>query len=107
VTATALQLSCDKEDLRPALVFTEAANVRVDGLETDMSEHADAAIVLEGTRSVLLTGSRIHSPGGTFLKLRGSKNMSVSVIGNDLSAIGTLCTGDDASVVFSAANRVK
>jgi polygalacturonase len=108
-TVSGLHLSYEREDVRPALVIDDASEVRLDGLEAATSQHAEAIIVLENVNTLLVSGSRASTPGSAFVKLVGTHNAAVSMIGNDLSMLRsvTVPAAPAPEVVFSASNRLK
>jgi hypothetical protein len=59
------------------------------------------AVVFDDVEDALVQGCRLPDPARTFLRVKGSK--AVSLIGNDLSRAGQAVDGEG---VFQAANRL-
>jgi hypothetical protein len=109
LTISGLHLSYDRDDVRPPLVLNDVKEIRIDGLDPSVSQHADAVMVLENVNTLLLSGSRVNAPGATLVKLSGGRNAAISIIGNDLTHVGSLSPTAQAvdAVIFSSGNRMK
>jgi polygalacturonase len=104
-----VQLTYEREDTRPALVLSDITDATLSGVNAMVSPRAEAAILLDNARGVLLTGSKLRTPTSNFIKLIGSDNRNISVIGNDLTNAARLLPTPEQQedVVYSACNRMK
>lgn len=83
-----VHLRTAKADLRHAVVFDDAENVAIDGLDAMFSPDAAAMVRLTQTRSALVRGSRPDAPGGVFLRLEGAATRGIALVANDLRGAG-------------------
>jgi polygalacturonase len=109
LTLSDVDLSYDHEDIRPALTFSDVADVKISGLTVMASPQAEAAMMLEKVSTVMISGSRIENPIENFIKLVGERSSGISVMGNDLVNVKRLCPPTEKldEIVFSTGNRMK
>ncbi|MCC6487837.1 MAG: glycoside hydrolase, partial [Candidatus Hydrogenedentes bacterium] len=78
-----IQLSTATPDLRPAVVCDDVHGLRIEALRAAVMPDAIAAVLLNNTSNVCITGSQA-AEGSTFLRLNGACER-VSLLGNDFS----------------------
>jgi len=106
LTLDNVRFGFDQPDRRTALVCDDVRNLTVSGLQAQLAESGGTVMFLKDTSRALIERCRApRNPSGAFLQLAGAST-AVSVIGNDLSAIGTPWLPQDAAVgrIFAAAN---
>ncbi len=101
-----LDMTCTTEDTRPAMLLSDVSGARLTEFNGSVSPKADAAIVLDNTNEFLMFGSFIKTNIPYLLKLTGDRNSGVSIIGNDLRNVGSVCTSETKKLVFEASNRI-
>ena len=72
----------DKPDSRHAVVFDDAADVVLDGLDAAWSPGAAALLRMTGVDGALVRGCRPQAAGGTFLKAEGATKR-IALLAND------------------------
>jgi polygalacturonase len=77
------QLAFEHEDLRPALVCEDAANVRVSDFA---APNSNPVIVLRDTRDAWLEANRAPEGNQVYLRLEGKQTENISIAANDLRA---------------------
>ncbi len=100
-----LDMVCTAEDARPALLLSDVSGARLMDFNGSVWPTAEAAIVLDNTREFLMSGSFIETKIPYLLKFMGDKNSGISIIGNDLRNVGSLCTSKSITGVFEASNH--
>ena len=104
-----VDLTFDREDIRPAVVLSDAADVRISGLSPMISAKAEEVILFDKVNSALISGSNVKTPALSFVKFSGERSAAISVIGNDLSNVKVLSVPSDEleGVLFTSSNRMK
>jgi polygalacturonase len=106
---TDVDLTYKKTDIRPALVLTDAEDVKISGLSAMAAPEAQSVIVLEKVTTLLLTGSNVKTRSDNLIRLTGERSTGISIIGNDLSNIKRLSVPAEISGgdIYSSSNRMK
>ena len=97
-------------DERPALICDDVEELELAGSKLACASEAEPAIHLSNVNNALLHGCRAMAGARTWLRLKGEQTGHVSVIGNDLAAVGrALDIGQEVAPkgVFLDANRVQ
>jgi polygalacturonase len=104
-----IDLTCERADVRPALQLSDVTDAKISGLSPMVSPQAEAAIVLNGVATLLLSSSNIKTPTDNLIKLTGEHNSGISVIGNDLTNVKRVCTPMEGlgAILFNSSNRMK
>ena len=84
---TNLQLQTTSPDLRHAMVFDDAEDVSIDGLDSGFSSGAAATLKFVDTRRAIVRGCRPAARTSLFLKLQGSGSERIFLTGNDFSDV--------------------
>ncbi|RJP22609.1 MAG: glycoside hydrolase family 28 protein [Candidatus Omnitrophota bacterium] len=104
-----IDLDWKENDLRPALICEDVADVEVQGWKSRCLADGFPMIVFNSVRDALIRGSRTASDAAVFLRIVGTCE-KISVIGNDLrgsSAAFEYGEGVDKTELFHTANRMK
>jgi hypothetical protein len=88
LTMNNVRLEVTKPDLRPAVIFDNVADVTVNGLSAQGNMQAESLLRFNGTRDVLLSGTRVLTPTSVFLKIEGAANDGIAIDGGDLAKAG-------------------
>jgi polygalacturonase len=104
-----VDLTYEREDARPALILSDVADAKISGFSPMVSSQAEAAVILEKVNTVMISGSNVKTPTLNFIRLTGERSARISVIGNDLANVKSLCAPADrlGDIVFSSSNRMK
>ena len=84
VTLDNLELRCDSEDVRPAVVCDDVGDLEISGLEADSSLSAPAVIRLRQVNGAFIQGCRAPAEAPTFLQVEGDKTRGITVLNNEL-----------------------
>ena len=103
-----LSIGYQQEDTRPAMIFNDVADARIDNSDMMISAKAEALIVLDKVSGMTLSGSTVRGKVGTAFRLIGDENMQISAIGNDLREVGAICEPGTAlgKAVYSSGNQL-
>jgi polygalacturonase len=80
-----VRIQMTNPDLRPAIVFENVEDAAINGLSAQGNPQAESMLRLINSREVLMTGTRILTPAGTFLQVEGDQSQGITVDGGDLS----------------------
>ena len=78
-----VQVSCEHEDLRPALVCEDVAGLRIADFA---APNSNPLMVLRDTRDAWLESSRAPQGNQVYLRLEGPQTDNISIAANDLRA---------------------
>jgi polygalacturonase len=95
---------------RPALFCDDVEELEMAGSKLACASEAEPAVHLSNVKGAMLHGCRALAGARTWLRLRGDRSEHISVIGNDLAAVGqALDIGQEVArdAVFLDANRVQ
>jgi hypothetical protein len=104
-----VRLRTAKPELRHAVVFDDAEDVTVDGLDADGSPGAATTVRLTGVRGARIRGCTPRATAGAFLRLEGEACRRIVLRENDLRGVGKIAdvapeVADDT--LSSSANRL-
>jgi len=104
-----VDLTYEREDVRPALVLSDVADAKISGFSLMASSEAEAAIILERVNTLMISGSNVKTPTLNLIRLTGERSASISIIGNDLRNVKSLCppSEDLDDILFSSSNRMR
>jgi polygalacturonase len=110
VTLDNIELQCQSEDVRPAVVCDDVGDLKISGLEADSSLSAAAVIRLRQVHGACIQDCRAPAEAAAFLQVEGEKTAGITVMNNDLSAAAEIFkrgpqTPEDA--VWVGNNRTK
>ena len=98
LTLNNVRFRLEAADLRPALVCDDVQDLDLMGFRADGHPEAESLVRLQDTQSVLISGTRVLSPLGTFLRVEGERSQRILLNGNDLGLAGTtVSVGEKAS----------
>ena len=72
-------------ELRPAVVFDHVEDAAVNGLSLQADPQAESVARLIDSRDVLLSATRVTTPGPVFLRVEGAASQGITIDGGDLS----------------------
>jgi hypothetical protein len=103
-----LSLNYGKEDVRPALVFSDVMDTRISNSDLRISTRAASAVVLEKVAGLTVAGCAVRGATRTMFRLVGDQNALISAIGNDLTNVHALCEpeAEPGRTVFGSGNRM-
>lgn len=97
LTFTNVRLRTTATDLRHAMVFEDAANITIEGLDSGFWPGAAPSLRFIDTRAALVRGCRPAAGTSLFLKLQGSQSERIFLTGNDFSGVEKIAeTGREA-----------
>ena len=98
VTLNNVRFRLEAADLRPALVCDDVQDLDLMGFRADGHPQAESLVRLQDTQATLISGTRVLSPLGTFLRVEGERSQRILLRGNDLSLAGAAVSlGEKAS----------
>lgn len=80
-----IRLQTATPDLRHAMVFDDAEDVAVDGLDAAFAPGAAPLLRFVQTRGAVVRGCQPRVPDGAFVSLAGAATRSIALLGNDLA----------------------
>lgn len=89
ITLSNVRFELQSPDLRPALIFDHVTDASIDGWSVQADPGAESVARFIHAKQVLITASRVLTPGKAFLQLEGSGNAEIVVDGGDLSRAQT------------------
>jgi hypothetical protein len=85
LTLTNVRFEVANPDLRPAAVFDHVVDATVNGFSAQGNPEAESVMRFIDCRDILLTASRVLTPGPVFLQVEGAGNEGITIDGGDLS----------------------
>jgi hypothetical protein len=79
-------------DMRPAIVCDGVEDMAINGLSVQAHPKAESVVRLIDSRQILLSASRVLTPGSAFLQIEGSSSEGIIVDGGDLSKVASPVT---------------
>ena len=110
VTLDNVELWCESEEQRPAVVCDDVRDLEISGLKADSSLFAPAVIRLKQVRGAFIRGCRARAKAPPFLQLEGDKTGGITVVNNDLSGAAEVfrrAPETQEDVVWVGNNRTK
>ena len=103
-----LTLGLKSEDVRPALVFSDVSDARVESLDALIAERAVGVMVLQKVNGLMTASSLVRGKAETLYLLAGDGNSRLSAMGNDLRGLRSICKPEviPGPVVFSSGNQL-
>ncbi len=101
-----LTLASDREDVRPPIVVNDVLGTRMNNLDVRASGSAGAAIVLENTEGLSVTGSVVRGEVASLFRFIGNKNKDISVFGNDLRGVQRISGPAEGVDLYESGNRI-
>ncbi|MFB3827619.1 MAG: glycoside hydrolase family 28 protein [Bryobacteraceae bacterium] len=97
-------LRWQKEDLRPAMIFDDVADLTIDGFRPGAAAGASPVVWFHNVADAFIRGSR--AAAANFLRVSGSESKAITLTGNDLTRVGKPVdiTGAPRSAVRETAN---
>jgi polygalacturonase len=90
-----LDLECEGEDQRPAIVCDDVQELDLFGLRASVLPAADTVVRLKNVRGALIHGCRPHGEINTFVGVEGSQSSDIALINNDLRRAHSPVTSGD------------
>jgi polygalacturonase len=97
LTLSGLRLETDAPDGRHALALDDVQDANISDLTCAHARGAAPLVGLLQTRNLLIRGCQPKAAAGVFLRLAGKDTAGISLIGNDLSHIGTVSEFGEAA----------
>jgi hypothetical protein len=72
-------------ELRPAVVFDHVEDAAINGLSLQADPKAESVARFIDSRDVLLSATRVTTPGPVFLRVEGAASRGITIDGGDLS----------------------
>ncbi len=88
-----LDLEFVKDDVRPAIVCDDVAELDLFSLRAKTTKQTGAVVSLHNVRGAMLHGCRVHRPIECFVKVHGKTSSHIALIGNDLRNARQTVTG--------------
>jgi polygalacturonase len=85
LTLNNVRFEVAKADARPAVVFDHVSDAAVNGLSVQGTKEAESALRFIATKDILLSASRMLTPGAAFLQVEGTESTDIVIDGGDLS----------------------
>lgn len=103
-----LGMGYQREDIRPAMIFSDVVDARIDNSDIVISARARAVMMLEKVSGLTLAGSTARGNSGAFFRLIGDQNEHISAIGNELRGVRAVCEPSTAlgKTVYSSGNHL-
>jgi polygalacturonase len=79
-----LDLEFVTDDVRPAIVCDDVAELDLFSLRAKTMKQTEAALLLHNVCGALVHGCRVHRPLARFLRVEGARTGDVALLGNDL-----------------------
>ena len=105
ITFNNIDLGYDKPEARQAFVFDDVENLLLTGIKA-RTNIAAPVIQFNEVKNAFIQSCSAYEGTGTFLQLKGLKNLHLTMTGNDLSYAKLPLNGDNRSSVFLEANRM-
>jgi hypothetical protein len=96
-----VQLTTAQPDGRHAMVFDDAEDISIKGIETQVSAEACAPVRLTHTRNAVLNACKFQGAGGVVVQLQGNTTRRIVLTGNDW-ARGEKAVNADSDVARDA-----
>ncbi|MBK8881941.1 MAG: hypothetical protein IPN67_06005 [Bacteroidales bacterium] len=100
-----IEFAYNKPEARPAFVFDDIQDLQLTGIKAKTNVAAPV-IQFSKVKDANVRSCRTYEGTETFLQLKGTENLHLSMTGNDLSYTRIPVSGDNRSSVFLEANRM-
>ncbi|HTL43484.1 MAG TPA: glycosyl hydrolase family 28 protein [Vicinamibacterales bacterium] len=93
-------------DLRPAIVFDRVSDAAINGLSVQATAAAESVLRFIDSTEVLLTASRVLTPGPVFLQVEGAASQGITIDGGDHSKAARLVAFAKSATPASVKARI-
>ncbi len=97
LTLQNVRFEYDQPDARPAIVFDNVQDASINGFSAKGSE-GTAMLRFINSKDVLITGAKVLSPAGAFLRVEGAASDGIVVDGGDLRKAAKMTSIDNGAM---------
>jgi polygalacturonase len=100
-----VEIICDKDEVRPAIVCDDVEDIIVSEFETSSPVALKTVFEMKNCRDIFIQGSRAPKNTGLFLRVVGPLSDDISLVGNDLRGAKTVYLCVDGALEKNVALR--
>lgn len=105
-----IDLSFEKDDHRPALVFDDVKDLDIFNFNAQSTPSTPSLIWFKQVNDAFIHGCRLHNKVTTFVRVDGDRSDNITLMNNDMSKVGQILEkGKETkeNAVYSGSNRTR